>query len=121
MDSLESKLNQLKNSWDTFTMSLMNNELIKTGIDILTGLMNTINDVIAFFDEFGAGGAASIGMVVGALAIGSKAIKAFEGHLLATNAAGLRVNGTFGALSKTVKGTFSGLFKSIKAIPGKLA
>ena len=121
MDSLESKLNQLKNSWDTFTMSLMNNELIKAGIDILTSLMNTINDVIAAFDKIGLGGAASIGMVVGALAIGSKAIIAFERHLLATNTAGLRVNGTFGALSKTVKGAFSGLFKSIKAIPDKLA
>lgn len=46
LDSLDAKLTKLKNAWDQFAMGLANNEFIKGAIDVLTGLLNTINSVI---------------------------------------------------------------------------
>lgn len=46
MESLEAKLNKLKVAWDQFTMGIADNQLIKTGIDLLTGLLETINKIL---------------------------------------------------------------------------
>lgn len=46
LDGLDSKLTKLKNAWDQFAMGLANNEFIKGAIDVLTGLLNTINNII---------------------------------------------------------------------------
>lgn len=46
LDSLSAKLTKLKNAWDQFAMGLANNEFIKGAIDVLTGLLNTINSII---------------------------------------------------------------------------
>ena len=43
LDSLESKLNKLKNSWNTFLMDVTNSDIVKTVVDILTGLINAVN------------------------------------------------------------------------------
>ena len=53
LDSMESKLNQLKNAWDTFTRNLMNSELIKFGVDLLTGILTAINGITSAFQEMG--------------------------------------------------------------------
>ena len=47
LDSLESKLNRLKNAWDEFLMGITNNTLIKAAVDALTGLINVINGIIS--------------------------------------------------------------------------
>ena len=39
VESLESKLNKLKNAWDQFIRNLMNQQVIKGGIDLLTNLL----------------------------------------------------------------------------------
>lgn len=54
-DSLEAKLNKLKDAWDEFTMGLANSTLIKTGIDLLTLLLDTINNITGAFGD-GVGG-----------------------------------------------------------------
>ena len=46
MDSMSSKLNQLKNAWNQFTMGLMNNQILKGGIDALTGFFSIVNKII---------------------------------------------------------------------------
>lgn len=46
LDGLDAKLTKLKNAWDQFAMGLANNEFIKGAIDVLTGLLNTINSII---------------------------------------------------------------------------
>lgn len=46
LDSLDAKLTKLKNAWDQFAMGLANNEFIKGAIDVLTGLLNTLNSII---------------------------------------------------------------------------
>ena len=43
LESLEAKLNKLKNAWDQFTMGIMNDDLIKLGIDALTKFLQIVN------------------------------------------------------------------------------
>jgi hypothetical protein len=43
MDSIEYKLNRLKTAWEEFTMGIMNSDLVKAGIDILTSFLEIIN------------------------------------------------------------------------------
>ena len=54
LDSMESKLNQLKNAWDTFTRNLMNSELIKLGVDLLTGILTALNGITNAFQFLGS-------------------------------------------------------------------
>ena len=44
-ESLEAKIQRLKNAWAEFTMGLANNSLIKSGVDLLTDLLTTINNL----------------------------------------------------------------------------
>lgn len=76
LDSLQSKLAALRNAWDTFTMSLANNELIKGAVDLLTNLINTINKISDAFGEKG-GIAFKIGLIAVALKAGDFALKTF--------------------------------------------
>ncbi len=46
LESLESKLTRLKNAWDTFAMSLANNDILKLGVDTLTNFLNIVNKLI---------------------------------------------------------------------------
>lgn len=50
LDSLESKLNNLHTAWTQFTTSLVNSEFVKTGVELLTKLLNIVN---ALTDAFG--------------------------------------------------------------------
>lgn len=43
LDSMEAKLQKLKNAWAEFTMGIANNEILKGGIDLLTKLLETVN------------------------------------------------------------------------------
>lgn len=44
-ESLESKINKLKNAWNEFAMGIANDQLIKFGIDALTSLLTILNKV----------------------------------------------------------------------------
>ena len=45
-ESLEVKLQKLKNAWDQFLMGLSNNEIIKGAVDVLTFIVDGLNKVI---------------------------------------------------------------------------
>lgn len=45
LDSLETKLAKLKNAWDSFSLSLANNDLIKFSVDALTKIITILNDL----------------------------------------------------------------------------
>lgn len=47
LDSMQAKLTELKNAWDQFVMGLANNEILKFGVDTLTSILSTINDIIS--------------------------------------------------------------------------
>lgn len=114
MDSLEAKLTELKNAWDSFTMGIMDSDILKNGVDLLTKLLTAVNNFTNTFGKFE--GAAKIGLIAIALVLGAKALNAFETHLIATTATGGRANTILGALGKT----FRDLGRSAIGIPKTL-
>lgn len=77
LDSLETKLNNLKNSWDTFVLGLTNNQLIKVGVDVLNSLLTIVNALTQGWDAW-SGSVIRIAAVTAALIAGDKAIKIFR-------------------------------------------
>ena len=51
LESMQSKLAKLKNSWDTLMMGIVDNAFMKGAIDALTGLLNIINEFFAEVDK----------------------------------------------------------------------
>lgn len=117
MDSLESKLNELKNAWDTFTMGIMDSDILKAGVDILTAIITALNKISDLFGRFS--GAAKIGMVVAALYLGDKALNIFNKSLKK----GDSIFRSFGNVGKAavdkIKNGFTGLQKLLAKITGK--
>lgn len=64
LDSLETKVNRLKNAWNEFVMAIADNDLIKGAVDALTGLLNLINKLT------GNSGIAKIGVAFAGLKLG---------------------------------------------------
>lgn len=78
LESLETKLNKLKNAWNTFTMGILDNKVIKFVIDALTALLNAINTVFEALDNIPIlGVVARVGLVVGSLVLLDKILKNF--------------------------------------------
>lgn len=69
LDSLETKLNQLKNAWDEFTMSLANSDVVKGIVDIGTTILNVLNKITGAFGDFGSS-ISKILLVIGGLKLG---------------------------------------------------
>ena len=69
LESLDAKLQRLSNAWDTFVMGLADNDVIKFGVDLLTKLLETVNNLT---DDLGstAGGIAKLGIAIAALKTG---------------------------------------------------
>ena len=71
LESLDAKLQKLKNAWDTFVMGLANNEVIKTGVDLLTKLLETVNNLTGAAGNEGIGGLVTmvlrLGTIIGAI------------------------------------------------------
>ena len=63
-ESLEAKLQKLKNAWDQFTMGIANSDLIKGGVDMLTKILNIVNTLI---DKLSGGS----GLIKGVLSLGA--------------------------------------------------
>ena len=53
MESLDAKLNELKNAWDEFSMGILESDLVKAGVDILTTFLKVINKATSAFDGLG--------------------------------------------------------------------
>lgn len=85
LESLEAKLQRLSNAWQEFTMGLANNEAIKTGVDLLTLLLETINKITGVAGNEGLGGIVTmftrLVTVIGALRGGSKVSKGLMGGI----------------------------------------
>lgn len=81
LESMEAKLNRLRNAWDSFVMGLANSSMIKSLVDALTNvldLLNKITDLLGsgtFFDFL-----TTLGLIIGTLKVGKKAL----GGLFAT-------------------------------------
>lgn len=95
LESLASKLERLSNAWNEFSMGIANSAVIKTVIDLLTTLLETVNGLTSVFGDVG-GAIAKIGLGFAAFAGGNKL---FKGKLMT----GL-VKGVFGKDAKVVGG-----------------
>lgn len=73
LDSLQSKLNNLSNAWTEFTTGIANSDIIKGAVDILTNILNVINDITGAFGEFG-GTASKALLLFGGLRYGTGAM-----------------------------------------------
>ena len=103
LDSLESKLAKLDNAWNEFTMGLANSVVIKGAVDLITLLINAINNLTdilpAGIDSF-----AKLGIVWGTL---RGAGKVFDSTLL-----NMKQNmGPVEAISKSLSSNFKELSK----------
>lgn len=80
LDSLQSKLNNLSNAWTEFTTGIMNADFIKGGVDILTKILDVINDITG---ALGSGGStiSKILLTFSALRYGTGAAGNFLGWL----------------------------------------
>jgi len=76
LESLDAKLQKLQNAWDTFTMGLANNQAIKIAVDMLTGLLNIVNDLTGALGN-GISAILKLGAAFGAMKLG----KSFLGAL----------------------------------------
>lgn len=108
LDSMQSKLDRLKNAWNEFTMGLANNSVIKTIVDLLTDLLNTINKISSGFS--GNNGIlkslVDISILMGGLKLGKAAFNGFFGWLQGKS----KVEGAK-AGTGLLKGLFSNLTK----------
>jgi len=71
LESFQSKLAKLKNSWDTFLMGIADNEVIKGFIDLLTTLIDNINKLTKGLDGI-PGSLARIGIAAASLKVGKE-------------------------------------------------
>ena len=83
LDSMQSKLDRLKNAWNEFTMGLANNSIIKAVVDLLTNFLNVINKLSSGIS--GNNGVlkslVDIGILMGGLKLGKAAFSGFFGWL----------------------------------------
>ena len=76
MDTLEYKVNQLKNAWHEFTMGIMNSDLVKFGVDVLTKFLEVVNKATGALDGVG-GSLTKIVSVVGIFKLGKQIFEKF--------------------------------------------
>jgi hypothetical protein len=81
LDSLETKLTQLENAWDEFSTSLINSDVIKGGVDLLTLFITAINKATSVFDGF-LGSISKIGMVLALFNVARAAFNKFSSTIL---------------------------------------
>ena len=74
MDSLESKIAKLENAWHEFTMGILESDLVKSGVDILTKFLEIINKATTGIGGLGD----SFSKIVSILAIFKMGSKIFE-------------------------------------------
>lgn len=95
LDGLDAKLTKLKNAWDQFAMGLANNEFIKGAIDVLTGLLNTLNSII----DTVSGGNGVIKSLV-SLGIAFSVFKSIKSLLSGSKFGGSIISNLFGGKGK---------------------
>ena len=81
IDSLDTKLNKLKNAWDEFAMGILESDLVKTGVEILTKFLEVINKATSAFDGLG-GSIAKIAAILMVFKLGSKIFEKLKQPLI---------------------------------------
>ena len=74
LDSLQSKLNMLANAWQEFTTGIANSNLVKGGVDLLTNILTTINNLTDGFGDWGSS-ISKVSILLASLAAGGAIVK----------------------------------------------
>lgn len=112
LDSLESKLNGLSNAWTEFTTGIANQSVIKGAVDILTGLINAVNNLTGALGEGGSAISKAL-LLYGALKVTGGALGSILSNI-GMNVAGLGEDGT------TLATIFGGTVNTFKILTGNL-
>jgi len=83
LESLQSKLAQLKNAWDTFLMGLANDSVVKSIIDLLTNIITAVNKLTSSLPGL-AKSIANIGVAIGGLNLSKGILKKIFPNLVAS-------------------------------------
>ena len=76
MESLSSKVEKLKNAWHEFTMGIMDSDLVKFGVDVLTKFLEVVNKATSALDGIG-GSLTKIISIVGIFKLGKQIFDKF--------------------------------------------
>ena len=112
-ESLESKLARLKNAWDEFAMGIANSDLVKLGVDALTGLLNVINSLTSGFGTLDTGAGkfintfAKLALLIGGLKIGKGLTAGLFGSMLGAVTGG-KIGGGFTSIAASAMGVNPG-------------
>jgi hypothetical protein len=136
MASLETALNKLKDAWDTFTMGLLNEDILKGVVELLTEILNAINGILEPLDNAGIGFlgfGARIAMIIGGLMLLDKvthlffvsmkngnsilisATAALRGYALAEGGAKISTDANTLAKAKAITTTYLSILANAKA------
>ena len=77
LESLDAKLNRLKDAWDQFSMGFANNKLIKAGVDTLTWIIDSLNKLISLLPD-SVEGLGSLLAIIAGFKGGKKIFDAFS-------------------------------------------
>lgn len=69
LDSIDAKTQQLQASWESLSTTILDSGAIKTGIDLLTNLLQVIQDITGAIGSIGTMGAIG-GGILGAKGLG---------------------------------------------------
>lgn len=96
LDSLQSKLERLKNAWNEFTTGIVDSDFIKGAVDALTNLLGILNKITDSSDGT-VKSIKRIGLAVGGLALGKSIFNKLLGSIGATFVdAGKKASSGFG-------------------------
>ena len=79
-ESLEYKIEKLKNAWHEFTMGIMNSDFVKFGVDILNVFLEVLNKATSAMGGFG-NSIAKISTIFAVFQMGSKIFKKLTPHI----------------------------------------
>ena len=112
LESMQAKLQKLSNAWNEFTMGLADNQILKAGVDALTGLVDTINKITDGLS--GGSGVVKSVLNLGVALMGLKTGGAVLSGVLASIS---NFQGGQGFnLGKNIKNSFSQAFAGLKNI-----
>ena len=80
-ESLQYKVEKLKNAWHEFTMGIMNSDLVKIGVDIATKFLEILNKATSGIDGLG-GSVIKIMSILGIFKMGMKIFQKFRQPLV---------------------------------------
>ena len=115
LESLETKLNKLKNAWNEFTMSIADNKVVKFFIDTTTTILQAINKITSALPG-PLNSMSKLALAIGAFKAGGTIFNKFTRAWSLVNTAAAGSMGIFDKIKMTLNETFKVVPKATKVI-----